>query len=89
MGITRDTVINISKKEKIQINFESLSLGQLFSADEVFFTGTASEITPVREVDGRKISDGKPGPMTKILQENYLNLVHGKSEIFKNWITLI
>ena len=89
MGITRDTVINIAKKEKIQINFESLSLGQLFSADEVFFTGTASEITPVKEVDGRKISNGKPGQITKILQENYLNLVHGKSENFKNWITLI
>ena len=89
MGITRDSVINIARKEKISINLESLSIGQLFSADEVFFTGTASEITPVREIDGRKIGNGMPGKVTKLLQQKYLNLVHGKTEAFKNWLTLI
>ena len=89
MGITRDTILNIARKQKIQVNFDSLSLGQLFSADEVFFSGTASEITPVKEVDGRIISDGEPGPITKILQKNYLDIVHGKSIDFNNWITRV
>ncbi len=89
MGITRDTVISIAKNENIVVNLEPLSLGQLFSADEVFFTGTASEITPVREVDGRKIGGGKPGPITKDLQKKYLDLVHGKLENFTEWLTVI
>jgi branched-chain amino acid aminotransferase len=89
MGITRDTVIKVAKNKNIIINTESLSLGQLFSADEVFFTGTASEITPVREVDGRKIGTGKPGPITKDLQKMYLDLVHGESENFEEWLTVV
>jgi len=89
MGITRDTVINIARNEKISINLESLSIGQLFSADEAFFTGTASEITPIREIDGRKISNGRPGEITKFLQKKYLTLVHGKYRVFKDWLTFI
>ena len=87
MGITRETVIDIAKFEGIPVLFEALSLGQLFSADEAFFTGTASEVTPIREVDGRIISNGKPGPITKILQKKYLDLVRGKSKEFKSWLT--
>ena len=87
MGITRETVIDIAKLEGIPVLFEALSLGQLFSADEAFFTGTASEVTPIREVDGRIINDGKPGPITKILQKKYLDLVKGKSKEFKSWLT--
>jgi branched-chain amino acid aminotransferase len=89
MGITRDTVIHIAKNENMEINLEPLSLGQLFSADEVFFTGTASEITPIREVDGRKIGEGQPGPITKNIQKKYLDLVHGKTEGFEEWLTVI
>ena len=89
MGITRDTVIHIAKNENMGINLEPLSLGQLFSADEVFFTGTASEITPIREVDGRKIGKGQPGPITKNIQKKYLDLVHGKTEGFEEWLTVI
>ncbi len=89
MGITRDTVINIAFKENIFVNLESLSLGQLFSADEVFFTGTASEITPISEVDGRIIGEGKPGKITKFLQKKYFNLVNGKSKGFRKWTTLV
>ena len=87
MGITRETVIDIAKLEGIPVLFEALSLGQLFSADEAFFTGTASEVTPIREVDGRIINNGKPGPITKILQKKYLDLVKGKSKEFKSWLT--
>ena len=87
MGITRETVIDIAKFEGIPVLFEALSLGQLFSADEAFFTGTASEVTPIREVDGRIINNGKPGPITKILQKKYLDLVKGKSKEFKSWLT--
>ena len=89
MGITRDTVIRIAESENMVINLEPLSLGQLFSADEVFFTGTASEITPIREVDGRKVGEGKPGPITKNIQKKYLDLVHGRMKGFKEWLTVI
>ena len=83
MGITRDTVIGIAESENMVINLEPLSLGQLFSADEVFFTGTASEITPIREVDGRKVGEGQQGPVTKNIQKKYLDLVHGRIRCYE------
>ena len=89
MGITRDTVIRIAESENMVINLEPLSLGQLFSADEVFFTGTASEITPIREVDGRKVGEGQPGPVTKNIQKKYLDLVHGRIRGYEEWLTVI
>ena len=76
MGITRDTVIQLAKDRGIPVHVGRLTLGQLVSADEVVFSGTASEITPIREIDGRKNGNGKPGQIARGLQKKYLDLVH-------------
>ena len=89
MGITRDTVIQLAKDRGIPVHVGRLSLGQLFSADEVFFSGTASEITPIREIDGRKIGNGKPGQITRELQKIYLDLVHGEVQGYDEWFSYI
>ena len=87
MGITRDTIIQLAKNNDINVNICRLSLEQLFNADEAFFTGTASEVTPISIVDGLTINNGKPGPLTKKLQRLYLDIVHGKIKIYNNWLT--
>lgn len=89
MGITRDTVIKLAADSGISVQIGRLSLGQLFSADELFFSGTASEITPIREVDGRKIGNSKPGHITRKLQKLYLELVHGKLEEYGEWLSFL
>ena len=71
------------------IHIGKLSLGQLFSADEAFFCGTASEVTPICEVDGRTIGNGKLGLLTKKMQEIYIDIVHGKTNTYKHWLTFI
>ncbi|HEX9868528.1 MAG TPA: branched chain amino acid aminotransferase, partial [Candidatus Tectomicrobia bacterium] len=68
---------------------EPLSRDELYIGDEMFFTGTAAEITPVREVDKRAIGTGKPGPLTKRLQRQFFDIVHGKDERFKEWLTYL
>ncbi len=62
---------------------------ELYMADECFFTGTAAEITPVREVDDRQIGTGKPGPVTKKVQSIYFDAIKGKIEKYKLWLTYI
>ena len=89
MGITRDTVIQLARQKGYKVKIAPLSLGQLFTANEVFFTGTASEITPVSSVDRRKVNHGKPGKITKQLQENYLDVVHGKVSELLYYLTLV
>jgi len=89
MGITRETLIHLAKENEITINIGRLSLGQLFSADEAFFCGTASEITPISIVDGRKINNGIPGPLTKMLQNLYLDIVQGKIKVYHHWLSFI
>lgn len=88
MGITRDSIMKIARREGygnvVERNF---TVEELFIADEVFLTGTAAEITPVREVDGRLIGMGKPGPITLKIQEKLFDIVHGKSKDYKDWLT--
>lgn len=88
-GITRDSVLQLSKKKGIEIKEEQFSRDELYIADEAFFTGTAAEITPIREVDNRKIGTGTPGPVTKMMQESYFSTVQGENESFKNWLTYV
>jgi len=71
LGITREVVIEIIKKLGIPFAERNLSLYDLYTADEVFVTGTAAEIAPIVEVDGRKVGDGKPGKITKRLMEEF------------------
>ncbi len=61
----------------------------MYIADEAFFTGTAAEITPIREVDNRKIGCGAPGPVTGTLQDAFFRVVRGEDETYKNWLTSV
>ena len=84
-GITRDTVLWLADDLEIPVVEESLTRADLYIADEVFFTGSAAEVTPVGSVDEREI--GKPGPITKQLQERFFDMVAGKFEEYSNWLT--
>jgi branched-chain amino acid aminotransferase len=88
-GITRASVVELARVEGIPLHEEPLSRDELYIADEMFFTGTAAEITPVREVDKRAIGAGKPGPLTKRLQRQFFDIVRGKDERFKEWLTYL
>ncbi|MCX8137815.1 branched-chain amino acid transaminase [Pyrobaculum aerophilum] len=86
-GITRDTVIKLSGDVGLRVEEKPITREEVYTADEVFLVGTAAEITPVVEVDGRTIGTGKPGPITTKIAELYSNVVRGKVEKYLNWIT--
>lgn len=88
-GITRDTVIQLLKDEGVQVEECLMTRDELYIADEIFMTGTAAEITPVRELDHRKIGSGKPGPITQKVQSLYFDLVKGKNPKHKAWLDYI
>jgi branched-chain amino acid aminotransferase len=88
-GITRDSVIKLAKDEGIEINEEPIPREMLYLADEIFLTGTAAEITPVRSVDKIKIGSGKRGPVTEKLQTRFFNIVEGKAEDKFGWLTFV
>jgi len=85
-GITRDSVIQIAKSKKIPLTEDKFTRDELYTAHEAFFTGTAAEITPIREVDDRRIGEGKPGPVTQELQAAFFDIVKGKNPEFKEWL---
>jgi branched-chain amino acid aminotransferase len=85
-GITRDSVIQIAKAKKITLVEERFTRDELYTAQEAFFTGTAAELTPIREVDDRIIGNGKPGPMTKELQAAFFDIVKGKNPDYREWL---
>lgn len=87
MGLTRDTIINLARDHGIRVKVGRISLGQLFNADEAFFTGTASEVTPISEVDGRVVGNGGRGEITQKLQSMYFDLVHGRLPQYKHFLT--
>jgi branched-chain amino acid aminotransferase len=89
MGITRETVIRIAKDLGFKVRIGRLSVGQLLSADEAFFTGTASEVTPIRELDQRVVGSGGRGPITEKLQSAYLDAVHGRNPKYGSWLTYV
>lgn len=88
-GITRKSIIEISQKEKIGVREVNFTRDELYIADEAFFTGTAAEVTPIREVDGRVIGNGKPGPVTRKLQKLFFKIVKGEAMAYKSWLTYI
>ncbi len=83
-GITRDTVLNLADDLEIPALEESLTRSDLYIADEVFMTGSAAELTPIGSVDGRVV--GKPGPVTRALQERFFDLVQGKIPEYSDWL---
>jgi branched-chain amino acid aminotransferase len=88
-GITRDSIITIAKDLGIEVHEQRFTRDEVYIADEAFFTGTAAELTPIRELDGRKIGEGKAGKITKKLQSIYFDAVKGKSKKYSKWITHI
>ena len=88
-GITADSVMTIAKDLGYPVSFKSISRDELYVADELFFTGTASELTPIREVDGRVIGKGMRGPITEKLQQAFFDVVRGKNERYSHWLTQI
>ncbi|MBI3377553.1 MAG: branched-chain amino acid transaminase [Nitrospirae bacterium] len=88
-GITRDSIMKIARDIKIEVIEERFTRDELYIADEAFFTGTAAEITPIREVDGRVIGEGKAGRITKKLQSVFFDSVKGKNKKYGSWITRI
>jgi branched-chain amino acid aminotransferase len=83
-GITRDTVIQLARANDVEVREELFSRDYILTSDEAFFAGTGAEITPLVEVDNRKISDGQPGPLTTKLQRAFFDVVYGRD---KNWAT--
>ncbi len=86
-GITRDSVLTLARDLGIPADERPLSRDQLYMADEVFLTGTAAEITPVREIDDRMIGSGRPGPITQKLQATFHDAVRGRLPQYQRWIT--
>jgi branched-chain amino acid aminotransferase len=86
-GITRDTVMYLARRKGIPVVERPISRDELYIADEVFLTGTAAEITPVREVDDRQIGRGEPGEITRLLQKEYFSAVHGEIPELSSWLT--
>jgi branched-chain amino acid aminotransferase len=86
-GITRDSVITLARELGITVVEQIIAREMLYIADEVFFTGTAAEITPIRSVDRITVGAGKPGPITKKLQERFLSIVEGRAEDKYGWLT--
>jgi len=87
MGITRQSVITLAKEMGYSVTARRITRDDLYIADEAFFTGTAAEVTPIREVDGRVIGEGRRGPITKSLQRAFFDCVTGKSEQHGDWLT--
>ena len=88
-GITRDSVITIARDKGIEITESGFTRDELYSADEAFLTGTAAEVTPIREVDDRVIGSGTRGPISHTLQGTYFDAVHGREAKYDSWLTRV
>ncbi|OGW37276.1 MAG: branched chain amino acid aminotransferase [Nitrospirae bacterium RBG_13_39_12] len=88
-GITRNSIIKIANDENIKVIEERFTRDELYIADEAFFTGTAAEVTPIREADRRTIGSGVPGNLTKKLQSIFFDVVKGKNEKYESWLTKV
>ena len=88
-GITRRSVIAIASEMGLKVVEKRLTRDELYVADEVFFTGTAAEVTPIREIDGRQIGIGERGPITTEIQQRYFDIVQGKNPKYRDWLTYV
>ena len=86
-GITRATVMALLQSEGVEVSEQRFTRDEAYLADEVFMTGTAAEVTPVREIDGRQIGSGEPGPITKAVQARYARVVRGAEDDHRHWCT--
>jgi branched-chain amino acid aminotransferase len=88
-GITRDTVVTLTREVGLEVREKRITRDEVYVADEAFFTGTAAEVTPIREVDRRLIGGGQRGPITRLLQSLYFDQVHGRRLQHPEWLTLV
>lgn len=87
-GITRNSIIILAQELGYTVKEKRITRDEVYVADEAFFTGTAAEVTPIRMLDNRTIGSGSRGPITERLQAHYFDVVHGRSEAHKKWLTL-
>ncbi len=85
-GITRASIMRLLRDDGFEVREASLARSDLYYADELFFTGTAAEVTPIREVDHRPVGSGQPGPVTRRAQDLFRQAVTGKLEAYSNWL---
>jgi branched-chain amino acid aminotransferase len=88
-GITRRTVLELAHEEGLEVIEKRITRDEVYIADEAFFTGTAAEVTPIREVDDRPIGTGSRGPITERLQSRYFDVVHGRDSRHAGWLTFV
>ena len=88
-GITRASVIELAAELGYQVIAKRLTRDDIYIADECFFTGTAAEVTPIRELDSRRIGSGERGPITAKLQSMFFDVVNGRSEKYRDWLTYV
>jgi branched-chain amino acid aminotransferase len=88
-GITRDTIFTLAAELGVPVVEKRITRDEVYIADEAFFTGTAAEVTPIREVDGRKVGAGSRGPITERLQTMYFDQVHGRRSEYPEWLTYV
>jgi branched-chain amino acid aminotransferase len=89
LGITRDSVLTIARDLGIPVVVRPISLADVQMADELFFSGTAVEVTPIKEVDGRAYGDGTPGPITRRIQRTFFDAVHGRLPQYRSWLSYV
>lgn len=88
-GITRDATLTIARDLGIEVREKRITRDEMYCADEAFFTGTAAEVTPIRELDDRVIGEGRRGPVTQRIQEAFFAAVGGTDEKYKKWLTVV
>jgi len=88
-GITRDSVVTIARDLGIEVIEKRMTRDEVYCADEAFFTGTAAEVTPIRELDGRTIGEGSRGPVTEKIQSMFFDIVGGKAAKYNHWLTRV
>ena len=88
-GITRDTIIRFAEEQGVSVREKRMTRDEVYLADEAFFTGTAAEVTPIRELDGRRIGNGRRGPLTEQLQKQYFACVSGRLEQCRAWLSAV
>jgi branched-chain amino acid aminotransferase len=89
MGVTRASVLEIARDLGVEARVAPIAVEDVLHADELFFTGTAVEVTPIREVDGRVIGDGKPGPVTRRIQDTFNQAVRGQLPQYRRWLSYV
>jgi branched-chain amino acid aminotransferase len=88
-GISRKSVIQIARDLGIEVIERDIARAELYLADEVFMTGTAAELTPIREIDDHPVGGGEPGPITRAVQDIFEDALHGRSERYAEWLDVV